>query len=105
MPRKTKEDTYNDILAKFMSFRDGQNWASNTVFTQQQLVVITPLELKRWMQLKAYGTPDPDDDVNPTHGQLASLEFYKRQFHTACHIDSLRGVLLLTEVNQPDQWK
>ena len=78
MPRKMKEDTDKDVLAKFMSFRDGQNYASNAVFTQEQLIAITALELKRWMQLKAYGTPDPDDDANQTQGRSSSLEFYKK---------------------------
>jgi hypothetical protein len=34
---------------EFMSFREEQNYASNTVFTQDQLVAITPSELKRWI--------------------------------------------------------
>jgi hypothetical protein len=69
---------YHSVLVEFMSFKDQQAYAANTAFTVEQLVTITPNDLKRWMCLKSYGVADPAVDANPTAGRSSSLEFYKK---------------------------
>ena len=42
-------------------------------------LLMSPHEIVRWMQLKAYGTPDPLPDDNPLNGRSSSLEYsYKK---------------------------
>jgi HEPN domain-containing protein len=61
-----------------MSFRNGQAYAQNSEFTDNQLAEITPNDLARWFCLKAYGVADPAPNANPTVGRSSSLEFYKK---------------------------
>ena len=74
----TTKNDYKRILVESMCWRDSTVYAREHVFTPQQLGMITPLELKRWMCNKAYGTPNPTDDDDPTEERANSLEYYKK---------------------------
>jgi len=53
---------YHKYLLHFMSWRNNQQYNTDKRFSNEKLSNITLLELKRWMQLKAYGIPDPSPD-------------------------------------------
>ncbi|KAI2498774.1 hypothetical protein MHU86_15730 [Fragilaria crotonensis] len=58
--RTKKEKIYYRYLVCFMTFKDNTDYDkdSNIVeFTQEQLLAITPDDLKRWMCVTAYGGP------------------------------------------------
>ena len=69
---------YKSILNKLMSFKDGTEYENDYEFNQEQLLTITPIDIKRWMCLKAYGNPDPPAGSNPTDARGSSLMYYKK---------------------------
>jgi hypothetical protein len=48
------------------------------VFSQEELAALTPNDIKRWMCVKAYGTPEPGMDANPTECRSTSIAFWKK---------------------------
>ncbi|KAI2509856.1 hypothetical protein MHU86_4567 [Fragilaria crotonensis] len=79
--RTKKEKIYYRYLVCFMTFKDNTDYDkdSNIVeFTQEQLLAITPDDLKRWMCVTAYGVADPGPDDRPTHARSVSLENAKK---------------------------
>jgi len=46
--------------------------------TQERLLQLTPCDIERWMKTKAYRTPDPGNDANPTEARSNSLEYWKK---------------------------
>ena len=76
-----KEKTYYRYLADFMSFKDNVEYAKNSevvAFTEQQLLSITPEDLRRWMCVTAYGVAEPSPEDRPTQGRSISLENAKK---------------------------
>jgi hypothetical protein len=61
-----------------MSHRDGQSYAKDYDFSQQELAAITPTELVWWMCHKVYGKEEPDEDDNPIEGRSNSLLYWKK---------------------------
>ena len=63
-----------------MNFRDNPEvpYTNATIFTQEQLLTITPEQLCRWMKKKVYGTPDPGPEDKPTEGRASSIQFAKK---------------------------
>ncbi|KAI2510703.1 hypothetical protein MHU86_3651 [Fragilaria crotonensis] len=76
--KKTLEEIYHGILARFMSFRDDANYTDQTIFTQEQLVAVIPNDLVRWMKVFAYGTDNPGRDARPMTGRANSISTYKK---------------------------
>ncbi len=52
--------------------------ANNVDFSQEQLLAITPDDLRRWMCVRAFGVPEPGPEDRPTHAQSISLENAKK---------------------------
>jgi hypothetical protein len=46
--------------------------------TPRIMAPLTPDDVARWMCQKAYGTPEPDPDANPTQARSSSLESWKK---------------------------
>lgn len=64
-----------------MSFKDNVEYAkdANVVgFTQDQLLTITPDDVRRWMCVTAFGVPDPGPEDRPTYARSVSLENAKK---------------------------
>jgi hypothetical protein len=47
-------------------------------FSLVELAPLTPVDIKRWMSVEAYGAPEPGPDANPTHGRATSVLFWKK---------------------------
>jgi regulator of replication initiation timing len=75
MPAK---NDYKPILVAFMAFKDNTHYERDTEFTVEQLGVVQPTDVVRWMQFKAYGVPDPGPDARPTLCRSSSLAYWKK---------------------------
>ena len=69
---------YHSYLGELMSFIDGAQYERDQLFTPEDLIHIMPEQVKRWMCMKVYGTPDPAETARPVYGRSSSLEFYKK---------------------------
>jgi hypothetical protein len=65
-------------LVHFMTFMNGIAYAKDHQFIQDTLASLTPDDLARWMCQKAYGTPEPNPDANPTQARSSSLHYWKK---------------------------
>ena len=68
-------------MAEFMSFFHGaEEYDNDTVFTKAQLLEIRPMDIKRYLCMKAYGDPDPNivGGARPTEGRSDSLYYAKK---------------------------
>jgi hypothetical protein len=64
------------VIVEFMSFFHGAvEYESDTVFTREQLLEIKPIDVKRYLCMKAYDDPYPniDNGARPTNGRSDSL--------------------------------
>jgi hypothetical protein len=72
------KNDYHATLVHFMTFMNGIAYPKDHPFIQDELIPLTPDDIARWMSQKAYGTPEPDTDANPTHAQSSSLHYWKK---------------------------
>ena len=69
---------YHAYLVELMGFIDDDTYHRDQLFTPVDLIHITPVQVKRWMCKKVYGSPDPAPTDRPVYGRSSSLEFYKK---------------------------
>ena len=61
-----------------MGFVHNTTFPLNKLFTTDELRVVTPDHVYRWMALKAYGKLDPTPADNPTCCRRTTLEYMKK---------------------------
>jgi hypothetical protein len=77
--RKTLDETYKPYLCKLMAFRNSApDYPRSMVWTQDELLEITPDEIARWFKLLAYGTSTPSPTELPTFCRSSNLEQAKK---------------------------
>lgn len=70
---------YNSCLRTFMSWKDNNAYARNTLFNPNQLGSITPDDIYRYFKFRAYGDADADENTAaPTEARKNSLKFWKK---------------------------
>ena len=69
---------YKAVLIAFMSYHNGEDYTIDAEFTTEELVAITALDLARWFNYRAYGTPEPTDTDRPKHARKHSLYYWKK---------------------------
>ena len=70
---------YQPHMVALMSFFHGcVDYPHDKTFTKEELLELTPLDIKRWMCDIVFGDPDPGPDDRPTHGRSSSLEQAKK---------------------------
>jgi hypothetical protein len=69
---------YHATLVHFMTFMNGIVYPKDHQFVQDELAPLTPDDVARWMCQKAYGTPEPEPDANPTQARSSSLHYWKK---------------------------
>jgi len=73
---------YKCILASFMSFLHdrpvGSEYPRDHVHSMEVLAAITPNDVVRYMNLKAFGTTEPTRDANPKFARASSLAMDKK---------------------------
>ena len=75
---------YQPYIVNFMEFfHGGVEYESNQEFTREQILEIQPLDVKRWLAMRAYN--DPDYDVTRgdrlTHQCCESLAMAKKALY------------------------
>ena len=86
--------TYQPVIAEFMSFLHGaEPYDNDTVFTRTQLLEIRPIDVKRYLCMKAYRDPDPNIDggARPTKGRSGDSLYYNKKAISKCHIAQQTG--------------
>jgi hypothetical protein len=73
-PQRSNQNT----LVSLDSFLDGKQYHKDTVFTEDRLITITANDILRWMSLKAFGTPFPAPDTNPTGCRSSTILSWKK---------------------------
>jgi hypothetical protein len=72
-------DSYHGVLRRLMAYvHEVDAYEKDHVFAQEELAALTPNDIKRWMCVKAYGTPEPGVDDHPTLCRSTSIEFWKK---------------------------
>jgi hypothetical protein len=77
--QKTLKETYNPYMCKLMAFRNlAPDYPISMVWTQDELLEITPDEIARWFKLLAYDTATPSLTELPTFCRSSNLEQAKK---------------------------
>ena len=74
----SKVRKYRMVLNAFMSQRDGRAYSNVHVFTDNELLAVTPEELLRYFCLKCYGVAEPTPAMRPTEGRSSSILYAKK---------------------------
>ncbi|KAI9981083.1 hypothetical protein PInf_010492 [Phytophthora infestans] len=61
-----------------MAFRADHNFPTSTVFSQEELLEITPDDVCHWMNYRAFGDRSPTEDANPVNARASTLEYAKK---------------------------
>lgn len=69
---------YKGTLDSLMSFVHGRAYGQGKTYTKGELRALTPKDVVRWMNLKAFGITDPPADANPTLARSNSLAYWKK---------------------------
>jgi len=70
---------YQPYMVALMSFFHGcVDYPPDKTFTKEELLELTPLDIKRWMCDIVFDDPDPGLDDRPIHGRSSSLEQAKK---------------------------
>ena len=77
MDAATKQ-RYNGYLVVCMNLHDGTNHLKNYKFSYAQLQSLKPEDICAYMNLKAFGTPTPEEDAHPSLGRSSTLEYMKK---------------------------
>jgi hypothetical protein len=71
-------DTYKAILVRFVSFLKEHEYDKAYEFSQEELGAVTPIDDKKYMCYRAYGTVESGPDDQPLHVRSGSLFFWKK---------------------------
>jgi hypothetical protein len=87
---------YRWYLVSLISYRDHITYDAKHIFSDVELTSISPTDVERWMNYRAYGDPEPGPDARPTKLRGSTLLVAKKAisflFPTAYHPGILAGV-------------
>ncbi|KAG6942975.1 hypothetical protein JG688_00017835 [Phytophthora aleatoria] len=69
---------YKAELVKLVLFKDDKKDDVGRNVTTEELLCITPDLLCRWTNKRAYGDPEPNEDMRPIHIRSSTLEIAKK---------------------------
>mmetsp|Transcript_3052 Transcript_3052/g.6699 ORF Transcript_3052/g.6699 Transcript_3052/m.6699 type:complete len:458 (+) Transcript_3052:253-1626(+) len=71
---------YLTILCEFMGFfhEKPKPYPKDHEFSEDELSAITPTDICKWMNAKAFSTPNPSPDAKLTGSGSSSLDFFKK---------------------------
>ena len=70
--------SYQSTLVAFMSFFRNVPFNRTHLFSADDLNAVSPQDIVRWMNVKAFGEENPPDSANPLYARSSSLEFWKK---------------------------
>ena len=50
---------YHRYMVDFMSYRDDVQYENTTIFSEDQLSLVVPMDVLNWMKERTFGTTDP----------------------------------------------
>ena len=91
-----KPKDYEAALCQVMNAKDSVTHPPTKVFSQEELLALTPTHIVEFFNLKAYGKKNPAPDDKPTKCRSTTLLNYKKKiswFHPRKdqQWDSIRG--------------
>ncbi len=78
MPLQGVAVQYKSALDSVLSFVHDSSYKRTKTYTKGELRALTPDDVVRWMNVKAFGLPDPPSDSNPTFARSNSLAYWKK---------------------------
>ena len=69
---------YKASLDHLMSFIAGEQYAREYIYSDDELVAVTPRMVLRWMNFRTFGTINPAVDANPISARSSSLQYWKK---------------------------
>ncbi|KAG1689228.1 hypothetical protein DVH05_002722 [Phytophthora capsici] len=69
---------YQAILVEFMSFINAQKYASDATFTREVLLKITPEDVCKWVNYRAFGEAYPSEGAKPVCARSSTLAYAKK---------------------------
>lgn len=71
--------TYQQNLVRFMSWFDERiDYTTETVFSQERLAQITDKDVRKFLNVIAFGSPDFVDGMRPTGARCSTIEYWKK---------------------------
>ena len=70
--KTTAVKAYKAVLIRFMSYKDDRAYSDAAAFSENDLLRITPDDVCRWMNFRAYGDPAPNADMKPVRARINS---------------------------------
>ena len=68
---------HKSAIDSLLSFVHDSSCERTETYTKGELRVLTPDDAVRWMNVKAFGVPDPPSEANHTFAQSNSLAYWK----------------------------
>jgi hypothetical protein len=74
-PKRPRLDHYIRSLMSFKHDRWNDKYPKGTEFTKDELLTLRPIDVRRWLCMRAFHKPDPDwqNDCGPTYERASSL--------------------------------
>ena len=69
---------YFNILADFMEYKNDTQYPPEKMFTTEELLDITPRDVRSWMLYCTYGTANPTHEDYPIHARASTLLYWKK---------------------------
>ena len=99
---------YRRVMARFMSWKHGKPVScgangltftagdahpANHTFTTEQMLEITPEDIRKWMCLMAYHTENPSREDCPNYATKILSTTQRRHFHISWFIQVFHGIM------------
>jgi hypothetical protein len=78
MPHQGVAVQYKLALDSLLSFFHNSSYKRTRTYTKGELRALTHDDVVRWMNVKAFGVPDPPSDANPTFARSNLLAYWKK---------------------------
>ena len=91
MPLQGVAVQYKSALDSLLSFVHDSSYERTKTYTKGELRALTPDDVVRWMNVKAFGVPDPPSEANPTFARSNLLAYWKKAYRFSCQIGWLFG--------------
>ncbi|ETM98880.1 hypothetical protein PPTG_19211 [Phytophthora nicotianae INRA-310] len=84
-----------------MAFEADHPFNTDTVFCKSTLLEITPDDVCRWMNLRAFGEETPAKDVKPVNARASTLEYAKKALSSFMPRHTVPWDPIATKATQP----
>jgi hypothetical protein len=78
MPLQGVAVQYKLALDSLLLFVHNSSYERTKTYAKGELRALTPDDVVRWMNVKAFGVPDPPSDANPTFARSNLLAYWKK---------------------------